>query len=139
LIYFLIYLFLEVVISVNIASKIGGVATFFELILSAALGFFLLSNSRYTVFESMRSLANGEITIEEFNKLNLFSMLGAILLILPGFFSDILGILLQFSFFGTLFAKKILHLKSRKKRDDFTPNEEIEVIDVEIIEEKDRL
>ncbi|NPA81090.1 MAG: FxsA family protein [Epsilonproteobacteria bacterium] len=139
MIYFLIYLFLEVVISVNIASKIGGVATFFELILSAALGFFLLSNSRYTVFESMRSLANGEITIEEFNKLNLFSMLGAILLILPGFFSDILGILLQFSFFGTLFAKKILHLKSRKKRDDFTPNEEIEVIDVEIIEEKDRL
>ncbi len=139
MIYFLIYLFLEVVISVNIASKIGGVATFFELILSAALGFFLLSNSRYTVFESMRSLANGEITIEEFNKLNLFSMLGAILLILPGFFSDILGILLQFSFFGTLFAKKILHLKSRKKRDNFTPNEEIEVIDVEIIEEKDRL
>jgi len=133
LIYFLIYLFLEVVISVNIASKIGGVATFFELILSAGVGFFLLVNSKYTVFESMRALMEGEITIEEFNRLNLFSMLGAILLILPGFFSDILGILLQFSFFGTLFAKKILHLKSKKR--DFKNSD---VIDVEIIEERDK-
>jgi len=65
--------------------------------------------------------------------LNLFSMLGAILLILPGFFSDILGILLQFSFFGTLFAKKILHLKSKKR--DFKNSD---VIDVEIIEERDK-
>ncbi len=133
MIYFLIYLFLEVVISVNIASKIGGVATFFELILSAGVGFFLLANSRYTVFESMRALMEGEITIEEFNRLNLFSMLGAILLILPGFFSDILGILLQFSFFGTLFAKKILHLKSKKR--DFKNSD---IIDVEIIEERDK-
>ncbi len=133
MIYFLIYLFLEVVISVNIASKIGGVATFFELILSAGVGFFLLVNSKYTVFESMRALMEGEITIEEFNRLNLFSMLGAILLILPGFFSDILGILLQFSFFGTLFAKKILHLKSKKR--DFKNSD---VIDVEIIEERDK-
>ncbi len=134
MIYFLIYLFLEVVISVDIASKIGGVATFFELILSAALGFFLLANSKYTVFESMKSLMAGEITIEEFNKLNLFSMLGAILLILPGFFSDILGILLQFSFFGTLFAKKILHLKSKNSKSSFDED----VIDVEILEEKDK-
>ncbi len=133
MIYFLIYLFLEVVISVNIASKIGGVATFFELILSAGVGFFLLVNSKYTVFESMRALMEGEITIEEFNRLNLFSMLGAILLILPGFFSDILGILLQFSFFGTLFAKRILHLKSKKR--DFKNSD---VIDVEIIEERDK-
>ena len=131
MIYFLIYLFLEVVVSVNIASKIGGVATFIELILSAMSGIILLSNSRFTVFESMRSLANGEITMEEFQKLNLFSILGAILLIIPGFFSDILGLLLQFSFFGTLFAKKILHLKRKKGMQ----NEESDVIDVEIIEE----
>lgn len=131
MIYFLIYLFLEVVVSVNIASKIGGVATFIELILSAMSGIILLSNSRFTVFESMRSLANGEITMEEFQKLNLFSILGAILLIIPGFFSDILGLFLQFSFFGTLFAKKILHLKRKKGMQ----NEESDVIDVEIIEE----
>ncbi len=79
----------------------------------------------------MRSLVNGEITMEEFQKLSLFSILGAFLLIIPGFFSDILGVLLQFSFFGTLFARKILHLKRKKGMQ----NEENDVIDVEIIEE----
>jgi len=131
LIYFLIYLFIEVTVSVNIASKIGGVATFMELILSAMIGIILLSNSSFTISESMRSLVNGEITMEEFQKLSLFSVLGAFLLIIPGFFSDILGVLLQFSFFGTLFARKILHLK----RKEGMQSEENDVIDVEIIEE----
>jgi len=131
LIYFLIYLFIEVTVSVNIASKIGGVATFMELILSAMIGIILLSNSSFTISESMRSLVNGEITMEEFQKLSLFSVLGAFLLIIPGFFSDILGVLLQFSFFGTLFARKILHLKRKKGMQ----SEENDVIDVEIIEE----
>ncbi len=43
MIYFLIYLFFEVIVSVNIASAIGSLATFFEIIGSALLGFIILN------------------------------------------------------------------------------------------------
>jgi len=136
LIYFIIYLFIEIFVSVNIASKIGALATFFEVVISAMAGIFLLKNTHFRVFESMRALAEGEITMEEFQRLNLFSVIGAFLLIIPGFFSDILGVLFQFSSFGTLFARKILHLKSRKNKKETFNGEYEEIIDVEIIEEK---
>ena len=132
MLYFLVYFFLEVVITVDIASRIGGLATFFEIIISAFAGFFLLTNFRYTLAQSMMALMNGSITVEQFQKMNMMSLLGAILLIIPGFFSDIIGILLQFGFLGTFIAKKILHLKDqkRKKREgDYDDAIDVEVID----------
>lgn len=133
MIYFLIYLFLEVTISVNIASQIGAFATFAEIVISAILGFGLLANFRYTFFETMQALNNRTISIEEFQKLNAFSVIGALLLILPGFFSDILGILLQFSFFATIFARKILNINNKPEK--FNDRRDDEVIDVEIIDD----
>ena len=123
-------------ISTNIASAIGGFSTFLEIIVSAMIGFSLIANFRYTFFESLNALNNRTISIEEFQKLNAFSLLGAVLLILPGFFSDILGALLQFSFFATLFAKNILHVRNSKKYENFNNKgkDNDDVIDVEIIE-----
>jgi len=135
LIYFILYIFLEVMISTNISSAIGGFATFVEIIISAMIGFSLIANFRYTFFESLSALNNRAISIEEFQKLNAFSLLGAILLILPGFFSDILGLLLQFSFFATLFAKKVLHVNKNNKYENFNDKGiDDDVIDVEVIE-----
>lgn len=131
MIYFLIYFFLEVVITVDIASQIGGLATFFEIIGTALVGLFLLTNFRYTLAQSMGALMAGTITVEEFQKMNLMSLLGAFLLIVPGFFSDIIGVLLQFGFFGTFIAKKILHLKEKKRKQE---GEYEDAIDVEIID-----
>ncbi len=129
--YFLLYFFLEVVITVDIAGKIGGLATFFEIIITAFIGLFLLTNFRYTLAQSMQALMAGTITVDEFQKMNLMSLLGAILLIIPGFFSDIVGVLLQFGFFGTFVAKKILHLKEKKSK---RKGEYEDAIDVEIID-----
>lgn len=129
MIYFLLYLFIETVVSVNIASKLGGVLTFIEIIVSAMIGFYILMNFQYKANEYLFAVAKREISLEEFESLSLYTLLGAILLIIPGFFTDILGILLQFNAFATFFAKKILHLKRKppKKGDE-------DVIDVEIIE-----
>ncbi|MCF6173966.1 MAG: FxsA family protein [Campylobacteraceae bacterium] len=135
MIYFILYIFLEVMISSNISSAIGGFSTFLEIIASAFIGFGLIANFRYTFFESLNALNNRTISIEEFQKLNAFSLLGAILLILPGFFSDILGLMLQFSFFATLFARKILHVGKHNSYENFNTKEKNDdVIDVEIIE-----
>lgn len=132
--YFLIYLFLEVMVSVNISSAIGGFATFAEIIFSAVLGFILIANFRVTFVQSLQALSNRTITMEEFQKLNAWTILGAILLIMPGFLTDIIGICLQFSFFATLFANKVLHVKSFSPKNNLKKGKEDEIIDVEIID-----
>jgi UPF0716 family protein affecting phage T7 exclusion len=126
-----------VVITVDIASRIGGLATFFEIIISAFVGFFLLTNFRYTLAQSMTALMSGSITVEEFQRMNMLSLLGALLLIVPGFFSDIIGVLLQFGFFGTFVAKKILHLRNKKrakKEGDIEDAIDVEIIDSDVID-----
>ncbi|WP_200762183.1 FxsA family protein [Nitrosophilus alvini] len=130
MIYFLLYLFIEVFVSVNIASVIGPIWTFVEIIASAMLGFFILARFQYKSSEYLMALARKEITIEEFESLNLYTLLGAFLLIIPGFFTDIIGILLQFGVFAKFFASKILHLRKKPPKDEGDDN----VIDVEIIE-----
>jgi UPF0716 family protein affecting phage T7 exclusion len=118
----------------NISSNIGGLMTFLEILLSAGFGFFLLINFRYTVTQSMSMLMSGEMSLEEFQKLSLFTLLGAVLLIIPGFFSDMLGVALQFSFIGTFIARKIFKLKHKKKRKkDDNDAIDVEVIDVDVI------
>ncbi len=131
MLYFLIYFFLEVVITVDIAANIGGLATFLEIVATAIVGFFLLTNFRYTLAQSMTALMRGDITVDQFQKMNILSLLGAVLLIVPGFFSDILGVVLQFGFFGTFVAKSILHLKEKRRKNK---GEDDDAIDVEVID-----
>ncbi|HIO90890.1 MAG TPA: FxsA family protein [Campylobacterales bacterium] len=139
MIYFLIYLFLEITLSVEIASKIGGLYTFLEVIFSAFFGLFLLTNFKYTLGSNMAMIFSGEMDIKEFQRLSLFAILGAFLLIVPGFFSDILGVLLQFSAFGTFFARKFLKLKPKNKNKNNNDRGDMdsEIIDVEVIDYRD--
>ena len=134
--YFLGYLLLEVLISVNISSAIGGLMTFLEIVLSALVGIAILINFRATLMENFKSVSSQTIDLMQFQKLNLFTLLGAILLILPGFFTDILGILLQFSVLTSMIVNRY-HVKSSGYKDNFEQNNNIQkdhdVIDVEII------
>ncbi|HIP02049.1 MAG TPA: FxsA family protein, partial [Campylobacterales bacterium] len=125
----------EVLVSVEFASQLGGLLTFLEIIVSAFIGLFLLTNFRYTLSKSMNGLMSGAISAQDFQKMSLFTLIGAVLLIIPGFFSDILGVLLQFSFFGKLFASKILNLKNKKNiyREGKNDAIDVEVIDSDTI------
>ncbi len=142
MIYFFVYLFLEVMISVNLASQIGGFYTFLEILLSALIGMILLVNFRATLAENMHAFSMQKIDVEEFQRLNAFAILGAILLIIPGFLTDIIGILLQFSVVTKMLVnrftakspfenkayknKTYTHTQIHEEKDD-------NVIDVEII------
>jgi len=138
--YFLLYLFLEVMISVNLASEIGGFNTFLELVASAFLGFVLLVNFRATLFENMQAFSMQKIDMQEFQRLNIFAVLGAVLLILPGFLTDIIGILLQFSVVTKMlvnrFTAKSTYQNSSYRQETHTQihtEKDDDVIDVEII------
>lgn len=129
MIYFLIYLFAEVTLTVEIASKIGGLATFLEIIGSAFLGISILMNFRHALSENLEALRTRQIDMQGFSNRNMMGLLGALLLILPGFLSDIIGILLQFSLVGTL----IINRFTRKYQPPTQPKDD-HVIDAEIIE-----
>lgn len=103
-------------ISSAIAGNIGGLFTFLEIIFSSMIGMFLLKNYKYAIKENLMSVANGHISQEDFMKQNIFVALGAILLIIPGFFTDFIGLLLQFSFFAQILARRVL----KKNNSDFT-------------------
>lgn len=127
-------------VSVNIASAIGAVATFVELVVSAILGIILLANMRITLMQNLNALMQGEISLESFQRLNLWTIVGAILLILPGFLGDIVGLLLQFSSIVTLFVSKFLHVKDEDNSTQyFKQGKEDEIIDVEVIDDTNHL
>jgi len=136
MVYFIVYLFLEVLISVNISSRIGGLMTFFEIILSAFIGVSILINFRATLMENLRAVSMQSIDLLEFQRLNLFTLLGAFLLIIPGFLTDIVGILLQFSVFTSMIVNRY-NVKSENNNMHSNMQNHIkkdsDVIDVEII------
>ncbi len=138
MLYFVLYLFLEVMISVNIASQIGGFYTFLELLASAFVGFVLLVNFRATLFENMQAFSMEKIDVQEFQRLNIFAVLGAVLLILPGFLTDIFGVLLQFSVITKMLVNRFTAKSTDQKSTRYTHTQiheekDDDVIDVEII------
>ncbi len=129
MVYLLIYLFIEIYVSVKIASAIGPFWTFVEILATAFLGFWIIKNMHIQMAATMQALSRGEISVEEFESMHIYTLIGAILLIIPGFFTDILGLLLQFGVFSKFIARKIFKLKPKK-----TDRGDDDVIDVEIIE-----
>jgi 2-isopropylmalate synthase/UPF0716 protein FxsA len=141
MIYFIVYLFLEVLISVNISSAIGGLATFFEILLTAFIGISILVNFRKTLVENMTAVSYSCIDLEQFQRLNLFTLFGAILLIAPGFLTDILGALMQFSAFTAMLVNRY-NVKSSNCKTSFEEKnikKDSDVIDVEIIDDSTSL
>jgi len=105
MVYFFIYLFLEVMISSSISGSIGGLNTFIEILITAIIGIFILKNFKVSLMESITKARIGQITQEEFIKTNVGKALGAVLLIIPGFFTDMMGLIMQFSFLVVLLSK----------------------------------
>jgi UPF0716 family protein affecting phage T7 exclusion len=94
--------------------------------------------------ETLYSLVRQEINQKEMVSITVLSLVGAIFLIIPGIFSDILGLLLQIEFFAIFVADSVIQRSKNVKTKTHAsfhfdtrqnPKRE-EIIDVEIIEEK---
>jgi 2-isopropylmalate synthase/UPF0716 protein FxsA len=132
----------------------GGLMSFLLIVFTAFLGISLLKNFKYSLSQNIKDLTSGNITQEDFIKTNMAKAIGALLLILPGFFTDILGILLQFGILTMVFARifktkptnintqytytRYSHNKTSENNFDYTNKSKIndDIIDVEIINNK---
>jgi len=133
---FFFYLLIEVLVSVQVSDLIGGFGVFAEIMLSGFVGIMLLINVKSTMIESLKAMSNNCITMKEFQELNIFALLGAIFLILPGILSDTIGILMQFSVFTALIVTRI---NQKSGACHVNPQGEDNVIDVEIVSNDSKL
>lgn len=126
LIVVLVYLFLEVLVSVSVANYIGVFGFFLEIILSAVLGIGILINFRYFFAETFIMLKNRQLSNGGFLSANILRILGAILLILPGALTDIIGVAMQFY---AIFRPKV------PNNEEYTPtNSTRSINNIEIIQ-----
>jgi UPF0716 family protein affecting phage T7 exclusion len=132
IIYFLVYLFLEILFSYEFARIFTPVGLFLEVLITAVAGVYIIQNLHLSLFENMQKVMRREITQEEFVSIGIFKLIGAFLLIIPGVFSDIVGLLFLFEPFARWIAKKFL--PSSQMRYHHTSSDDEDIIDVEIVE-----
>ncbi len=135
LIYFLLYLFLEIVFSYEFMKIFTPLGFFIETLITAIIGVYIIKNIPFSLNESMVKVLKREISEEEFISIGIFKFVGAVLLIIPGFFSDILGALFLFEPFARWVARKFLPKEDIHIYTNHSHFNDDEIIDVEIIEE----
>ena len=128
MLFLLVYFIVELLASIKLGITIGFGWSVVWVVVTSFIGALLLRLSPYAIMDSFQRLG-----IERFNVLNaqnaaISYVLGAILLIIPGIFSDILGIiLLGYTIYLRIFTKMPQVKKFKEEGDD-------DVIDVEIID-----
>jgi len=110
---------IEIYLLIKIGSQIGAINTIFLIFITAIVGIY------YAKYEGLNTLKSGFFQLSK-NKAPTFEMLSgaaialaALLLIIPGFFTDIIGFLLIFPISRKLLfnflSKKFSHSKSQNK------------------------
>jgi UPF0716 family protein affecting phage T7 exclusion len=140
MIYFLVYLFLEVMITSKTVSLIGGGWLFVEILMSAMAGIAVLFNFRSTLILNMMELKERRLDANGFYQRNLLALLGAILLILPGILSDIIGLCIQIYLLGSLIVSQFMpKYPQQNPPKNQTYSKDDNVIDAEIISDSPTL
>ena len=137
--FFLIFIVLpalEIFLMIKIGSEIGALSTLALIFLTAILGIF------FARIQGLRTLKSGLINLYQ-NKTPIYELvsgasiaIAAILLIIPGFLTDLVGFILLIPFTRKILFKVILKNKSTIDEE----KEKIDTIDGEIVKkDKDEL
>ena len=124
---------LEVFLMIKIGGKIGALSTVSLIFLTAIIGIY------FAKLEGIKTIRSGAINLYQ-NKIPVYEIISgasiafaALLLIIPGFFTDTLGFLLLIPF-----TRKIIIRSFVKRKTPQTNQESSNTLDGEIIENKDK-
>ena len=122
---------LEIFLLIKIGGQIGALNTIALILLTAIIGIY------YAKLQGVQTLKSGMLNLYQ-NKIPIYEMisgasiaLAALLLIIPGFFTDFFGFLLLIPFTRRILLG--LFLKNKTKRDAKTQSK---IIDGEIVDNK---
>ena len=135
MIYIIPYFLLELYFSLAVGSKIGFVGSVLWIAITFIIGIGLLQNAHVSIMSNLFSLSKGDIDGKRFHDAQTAYFVGAILLIIPGVFSDILGVIALIYYLFLQFGGKIPFIKDKSNIKKYNKKEgDDDVIDVEIIE-----
>ena len=124
---------LEVFLMIKIGGKIGALSTVSLIFLTAIIGIY------FAKLEGIKTIRSGAINLYQ-NKIPVYEIISgasiafaALLLIIPGFFTDTLGFLLLIPF-----TRKIIIRSFVKRKTPQSNQESSNTLDGEIIENKDK-
>ncbi len=129
----IVFIVIEAWVTIQLGGYFGALNTFLEIVLTALVGVVIIMNFKAVLMQSMMALMSQQLTPKELIKGNLLSFIGALLLVLPGFITDTVGIVFQLGYLKNLILSRVRvpnepsGYSETKKGDD-------DVIDVEIIE-----
>ena len=124
---------LEVFLMIKIGGEIGALNTVSLILLTAIIGIY------FAKLEGIKTMRSGVMNLYQ-NKIPIYEMISgasiaiaALLLIIPGFFTDTIGFLLLIPF-----TRKILISFFIKKKKTSNNQENVNILDGEIIEDKNK-
>ena len=133
--FFLLFLglpMLEIFLMIKVGGKIGALNTVVLIFLTAIIGMY------FAKLQGMSTLKSGIVNLYQ-NKLPVYEILSgasiaiaALLLIIPGFFTDLIGFLILIPFTRNFILNITLKNKNKKNHDD-------DVLEVEVVDKKDEL
>ena len=125
------FFLLELYLSLKTGETIGFFWSVVWIISSAAAGMILLQNSPHAIMGQMQSVQRGKLNLKKFQDASMSYFIGSILLIIPGVFSDFMGLVALGYTLYLHFVAKITPEQTKFKTNQGDDN----VIDVEIIDE----
>ena len=128
------FFLIELYLSLKTGETIGFFWSVIWIILSFMLGMMLLQKSSQTMMGNMQSMKQGKLDMKRFQNASMSYFIAAILLIIPGVFSDFLGLI---ALFYTVYLQFIVKI-TPEQTTHFTKQGDDNVIDVEIIDEHSR-
>ena len=129
------YFFIELYVSLKTGENIGFLWSVIWIMGSFMLGMALLQKSQQTMMGNMNAMRQGKLDMRKFQNAGMSYFVGAILLMIPGVFSDFLGLMaLAYTFYLQFVAK----ITPEQTNTNFNPQGDDNVIDVEIIDEHNR-
>ncbi len=129
------FAFIELYLSLKTGENIGFLWSVIWIIGSFVLGMKVLKYSQQTMMMNMQSVKLGKLDVKSFQNAGMSYFIGAILLIIPGVFSDFLGL---FSLGYSLYLQFIAKITAEQTNNNFKSQGDDNVIDVEIISEHSR-
>jgi len=138
MIFFVLLFFAELFVSLRVGIAIGFGWSVVWILATMIVGGLLLRLSPYALMNNFQTFNFGHFDVRDVQNASMAYLLGAILLIIPGVLTDLIGIaLLGYTLYLHLFAK--IRPKRNPPYDPFENHEgEYDVIDVEILDEPDR-
>jgi len=127
--------FIELYISLKTGENIGFLWSAIWIMVSFIFGMALLKRSSLTMMSNMHNVRQGKFDMRRFQNASMAYFIAAILLMIPGVFTDFLGI---FALAYTLYLQFVARITPEQPNNNFKNQGDDNVIDVEIIDEHSR-